>query len=161
MFWNKKNKSTPRSWEEITATKSSEISEQKGDVSLGDNEVNADEVSNSNNNKEHNGESAKNTKPAKKKSEKIDKMIENLELDPTIYYGWGEGKVDDAMRKATKVWSVMASIWWFLFGTITFAPILFIASKFDKFFNDKKKSFFISLILYVVTIIALILLILF
>lgn len=148
-FWGNR-KSAPRSWEEITAPKTDEISEGLDNVCENegndtDNAVNGSRVDDV--------DKAKNPYIGKKLSknslEKFGKMIDNLEFDPTVYYGWGDGKVDAWMEKLTRLWNVVASVMWFIFGSITFAPILFTANKLDKFFNDKKKSFLIATAIYV------------
>lgn len=163
-FWKSKN-SSPRSWEEITAPKIDKLSEETVNVDDENNvegEDNSDTVDDKGDSKDRKEAFAKAGKELRKKSsEKFGKMIDNLEFDPTVYYGWGEGKIDALMQKLTKAWNVFASVLWFIFGSITFAPILFTANKIDKFFNDKKKSFLISAIIYLVAIIFLFVLILF
>lgn len=158
-FW-KRDKSAQRSWEEITAIKSEESREELEDVSDSCDEINDNSPSNATDYIKHMAKSNKTEKVAKK-FEKANKIIDNLDFDPTVYYGWGDDKVDTWMQKLTKVWNVIASIMWFIFGSVTFAPILFTANKLDKFFNDKKKSFLISAIIYLVAIIFLFVLILF
>ena len=136
-FWKKK-KQAARTWEEITNTATEEtqdevISETKDEV-----------------------EDTPTEKPkeiTKKGEDKFGKMIEALDFDVNSYYGWGDSKIDNLMKKLTRFWNALASIGWFLFGSITFAPILFIANKLNKFFDDKKKSFFISLFMYAILIV--------
>lgn len=95
-------------------------------------------------------------KEKKKKDGSLDKIIDDLDFDPAVYYGWGDGKMDNRMRKLTDFWKGFASIVWFLFGSLTFAPVLFTAGKIDQFFNDKKKSFWTSAIMYSVAMAILI-----
>ena len=150
-FWKSKN-SSPRSWEEITAPKTDEELEGIDDTSCIE-DKDTDNIFNNNNTgnikKDEEIPSTHVKKVRKKGSEKFDKMIDNLDFDPVVYYGWGDGKVDAWMEKLTRLWNVVASVMWFIFGSITFAPILFTANKLDKFFNDKKKSFLIATAIYV------------
>lgn len=164
-FW-KRPKREARSWEDITTPKSNEITEENDDVSenCGEcgNKADNVEVDCSNNlGKSDDADFKKDKKTSKKTAKKSDKIIENLVFDPTVYYGWGEDKVDASMQKLTKIWNVIASVLWFLFGSITFAPVLFMANKIDKFFDDKKKSFLISLSIYVIVLVIFVVIIFF
>ena len=83
-----------------------------------------------------------------KKEGAFDRIIDDLDFDPAVYYGWGEGKMDKKMQKVTEFWKGVASVVWFLFGSLTFAPVLFTAGKIDQFLNDKKRSFWSAAIIY-------------
>lgn len=159
-FW--KTKSKPRSWEEISTPKKKEELGEMDDVDTDENKADFDSVSDTDNDKNDKEIHTENAKKLRKNgTQKIDKIINSLDFDPTVYYGWGDGKVDTWMQKLTKIWNVAASVVWFIFGSITFAPILFTANKIDKFFNDKKKSFFIATALYLFAIVILAIIIVF
>jgi hypothetical protein len=73
-------------------------------------------------------------------------------------FGWKEQKTDKWLIKSAKVWFLIMSFAWFLFGAITFAPILFISNKVDVLFNDRKKSLIFGTIIHVVIIALIVLL---
>lgn len=156
-FFKKKKKSAPRGWEEITTPKKRAEDEEEC-VEYDPEEDDICEEEQSENVSEPQEEDRDSLKIPKKSPSKFSKRVESMDFDPTVYFGWGEGKVDEIMKKATSGWRVVASIFWFIFGSVTFAPVLFTASKLDKFFGDKKKSLVASAIIYFVFAVALVLL---
>jgi hypothetical protein len=98
---------------------------------------------------------------AKKNDGTFDKIVKELDFDPSVYYGWGDGKMDCKMKKVTELWKVVASIVWFLFGSLTFAPVLFTAGKINQFINNKKRAFWASMIIYSLSTVALVYLLFF
>ena len=68
-------------------------------------------------------------------------------------FGWKEVNTESWLIKCANVWYVVASFLWFLFGALTFAPVIFISGKVNLIFKDKKKSFICSIILYVALIV--------
>jgi hypothetical protein len=73
-------------------------------------------------------------------------------LDPLDCFGMNKEKTDKWMIKCVRIWYYIISFIWFLFGAFTFAPIIFITSKLNVLFKDKKKSFICAIIIYFVTI---------
>lgn len=73
-------------------------------------------------------------------------------------FGWKEQKTDKWLIKTAKVWFLIMSFAWFIFGTITFAPVLFISNKIDVLFNDRKKSLTCGIVIYVALIALVVLL---
>lgn len=53
---------------------------------------------------------------------------------------------------------LVMSFVWFVFGAITFAPILFISNKIDVLFNDRKKSLMCGIIIYAACVALIVLL---
>lgn len=134
LFSNDKNK--PRSFEEITTPK---------------NEI-EDEVENVD---EENVE-----KPVKNKRKKQNKGIpfNPSEFNALSCFGWEDDKTEKWLIKCAKVWFLIISFVWFIFGAITFAPIIFISNKVDVLFNDRKKSLLCGIIIYVIVIALIVLL---
>lgn len=156
----KKQRSASRSWEEISTPRAGGIEEN---VTNGDNFANGvpeNTVGDSDEGAFDKGAQPENrekfVKIPKKSLGEFSKKIENLDFDPATYYGWGDSKVDEWMQKLTKAWNVVASVFWFIFGSLTFAPVLFTANKLDKFFDDKMKSLVVSAIIYFVFVAALV-----
>lgn len=94
--------------------------------------------------------------PIKKKPKGV--PFNSEEFGALSCFGWKEQKTDKWLIKSAKVWFLIMSFAWFIFGTITFAPILFISNKIDVLFNDRKKSLMCGIVIYV-ALIALIVLI--
>lgn len=94
--------------------------------------------------------------PIKKKPKGVPFNAE--EFGALSCFGWKEQKTDKWLIKSAKVWFLIMSFAWFIFGTITFAPILFISNKVDVLFNDRRKSLICGIVIYV-ALIALIVLI--
>ena len=162
-WFKRRKKSKGRSWEDITSPKDAEPWEGNYEAETEDGTTdNTEHTNNSPDNTEHKEEaSEKNTEKSSKAYKKMSQKIENLEFDPSAYYDWGDGKFDAFMKRLTNAWFVLASIVWFLLGSITFAPILFMSNKFNKFFDDKTKSFIASLILYFVIVVIIVLIVAF
>lgn len=61
-------------------------------------------------------------------------------IKPLDCFGMEEEKTEKWLGKCVKFWFCCMSFMWFLFGTLTFAPVIFISNKVNVIFNDKKKS---------------------
>lgn len=72
------------------------------------------------------------------------------EFNALSCFGMKEDRTDKWLGKCVKVWFCCMSFIWFLFGTLTFAPVIFISNKINVIFNDKKKSLLFAIILHVV-----------
>ena len=64
----------------------------------------------------------------------------NEPINPLDCFGMEEGKTEKWLGKCVKFWFCLMSFMWFLFGALTFAPVIFISNKVNVIFNDKKKS---------------------
>ena len=83
-------------------------------------------------------------------------IFSNEQLKPLDCFGWNEEKTEKWIAKCAKVWFLIMSFLYFLFGALTFAPIIFISNKVNVIFKDKKKSLLASVIIYVVCVALLI-----
>lgn len=89
--------------------------------------------------------------------DKVDEnKVENEEKEskkPTVdafdCFGVSEDKAEKWLKKCIKAWYYIISFFWFLFGTITFAPIIFIRDNIDVVFKDKKKSLLCATIIHI------------
>lgn len=61
-------------------------------------------------------------------------------IKPLDCFGMEEEKTEKWLGKCVKFWFCCMSFLWFLFGALTFAPVIFISNKVNVIFNDKKKS---------------------
>ena len=72
----------------------------------------------------------------------------NAPIKPLDCFGMEEGKTEKWLGKCVKFWYCIMSFLWFLFGAVTFAPVIFISNKVNVVFKNKKKSFLASVIIY-------------
>lgn len=75
-------------------------------------------------------------------------------------FGWEEEKTPTWLAKGAKIWFVIMSFLYFLFGALTFAPIIFIRNKVNSVLNDRKKSLFVAIGIYGIIIMLVVLMIL-
>ena len=61
-------------------------------------------------------------------------------IKPLDCFGMEEEKTEKWLDKCAKFWFCFMSFLWFLFGALTFAPVIFISNKVNVIFKDKKKS---------------------
>lgn len=73
-------------------------------------------------------------------------------IKPLDCFGMEEEKTEKWLGKCVKFWYCIMSFFWFLFGAVTFAPVIFISNKVNVIFKDKKKSFLTSVIIYAVCV---------
>lgn len=73
------------------------------------------------------------------KEEKVEHFA-NEPIKPLDCFGMEEEKTEKWLGKCVKFWFCCMSFMWFLFGALTFAPVIFISNKVNVIFNDKKKS---------------------
>jgi hypothetical protein len=71
----------------------------------------------------------------------IDDLKEEHEITALDCFGWKKEKTENWLLKCANVWYMIISFGWFIFGAMTFAPVIFISSKVNVIFKDKKKSF--------------------
>lgn len=74
-------------------------------------------------------------------------------------FGWEEAKTPAWLAKGAKIWFVIMSFLYFLFGALTFAPIIFIRNKVNSVLNDRKKSLFAAIGIYGIIIVLIVLMI--
>lgn len=97
------------------------------------------------------------------KEEAVETVAENESepIKPLSCFGMEEGKTEKWLIKCVKVWFCCMSFLWFLFGAITFAPVIYIGNKVNVIFKNKKKSLLFATLMYSVFALVLVLLILF
>lgn len=96
--------------------------------------------------------------------EEVVETVDESESDPIkplSCFGMEEGKTEKWLMKCVKVWFCCMSFLWFLFGAMTFAPVIYIGNKVNVIFKDKKKSLLFATLVYGVIALVLVLLILF
>jgi hypothetical protein len=75
--------------------------------------------------------------------------------EPRDFFWKNDGSDPKFVDKLINIWYAIMCFLWFIIGTITYAPILFISKKIDAIFNNKKKSILIASIIYGFIIIAI------
>lgn len=83
--------------------------------------------------------------------EEVVETVEEREsepIKPLSCFGMEEGKTEKWLIKCVKVWFCLMSFLWFLFGATTFAPVIYICSKVNVIFKDKKKSLLFATVIY-------------
>ena len=85
------------------------------------------------------------------KEEVVDTVEESESepIKPLSCFGMEEGKTDKWLMNCVKFWYWCMSFLWFLFGATTFAPIIYICSKVNVIFKNKRKSLLAATIIYV------------
>lgn len=86
------------------------------------------------------------------KEEKVSEKSESDNLTALGCFGWKEEKTEKWLAKCAKVWFLIMSLLYFLFGALTFAPIIFIKNKVNSVISDKKMSLIIAIAIYAVTV---------
>ena len=74
-------------------------------------------------------------------------------LNALSCFGWREEKTEKWLVKCAKVWFLMMSLLYFVFGALTFAPIIFIQNKVNSVVKDKKMSLIIAVVIYAVAVV--------
>jgi hypothetical protein len=69
-------------------------------------------------------------------------------IKPLDCFGMEEEKTEKWLGKCVKFWFCCMSFMWFLFGALTFAPVIFISNKVNVIFNDNKKSFLCATVIH-------------
>lgn len=89
---------------------------------------------------------------SEKEEEKASEKSESDNLTALGCFGWKEEKTEKWLAKCAKVWFLIMSLLYFLFGALTFAPIIFIKNKVNSVISDKKMSLIIAIAIYAVTV---------
>ena len=89
------------------------------------------------------------------KEQKKDEACSEIEegLNALSCFGWREEKTEKWLVKCAKVWFLTMSLLYFVFGALTFAPIIFIQHKVNSVVRDKKMSFIIAVVIYAVAVV--------
>ena len=74
-------------------------------------------------------------------------------LNALSCFGWREEKTEKWLVKCAKVWFLMMSLLYFVFGALTFAPIIFIQNKVNSVVKDKKMSLIIAVVIYAIAVV--------
>lgn len=90
---------------------------------------------------------------SEKEEEKASEKPESDNLTALGCFGWKEEKTEKWLAKCAKVWFLIMSLLYFLFGALTFAPIIFIKSKINPAVRDKKMSLILAIVIYAVVFI--------
>jgi hypothetical protein len=69
-----------------------------------------------------------------------DDLKDEHEITALDCFGWKREKTENWLLKCANVWYMIISFGWFMFGAMTFAPVIFISNKVNVIFKDKKKS---------------------
>ena len=98
------------------------------------------------------GESAEVDEPAVE-VDNVDKCesedTPDVKFNPLGCFGYEEEKTEKWLIKCVKVWHYGMLLLWFVFGALTFAPILFISDKVNVIFKNKIKSLIVATVIYV------------
>lgn len=95
---------------------------------------------------------AEETVSSEKEEEKASEKSESDNLTALGCFGWKEEKTEKWLAKCAKVWFLIMSLLYFLFGALTFAPIIFIKNKVNSVVSDKKMSLIIAIAIYAVAV---------
>lgn len=94
-----------------------------------------------------------------KKEEKVVPKGESKEefgLNALSCFGWKEDKTDKWLIKSAHIWYAAMSFFWFLFGALTFAPIIFISKKINVIFKNKTIALAVATVIWVAIIVLII-----
>lgn len=103
-------------------------------------------------NEEESAEEVMAEEPLTSEKEEVSEKSESDNLTALGCFGWKEEKTEKWLAKCAKVWFLIMSLLYFLFGALTFAPIIFIKNKVNSVISDKKMSLIIAMAIYAVTV---------
>lgn len=83
---------------------------------------------------------------------------EEVSFNALTCFGWSDTKTPKWLIRCVHFWYGVMSFFWFIFGAMTFAPIIFIQKKVSGIFKGKLKSFIASAVIYGVFLVLIILL---
>lgn len=106
------------------------------------------------------GENVEKDEDIVNEKESIEESVPIVEETALGCFGWEESKTPDWLAKGAKIWFVIMSFLYFLFGALTFAPMIFIRNKLNSVLNDRKKSLFVAIGIYGIIIVLVVLMIL-
>ena len=73
---------------------------------------------------------------------------EEVSFNALTCFGWSDTKTPKWLIKCAHFWYGAMSFFWFIFGALTFAPIIFMHKKVNVIFKNKFKSFIASAVIY-------------
>jgi hypothetical protein len=84
---------------------------------------------------------------------------ESMEQSALKCFGWKDVHTEKWLIKCVKVWYCVISFLWFVFGALTFAPIIFISRKLKPVLKDDLKALIASAVIYIgiITLISILL----
>ena len=78
-------------------------------------------------------------------------------INPLDCFGMEEGKTEKWLMKCVKFWYCFMSFMWFLFGALTFAPVIYIKNKVSVVFKSEVRALLCAILLYATLILAIVL----
>lgn len=78
-------------------------------------------------------------------------------IKPLDCFGMEEGKTEKWLMKCVKFWYCFMSFMWFLFGALTFAPVIYIKNKVSVVFKSEVRALLCAILLYATLILAIVL----
>lgn len=78
-------------------------------------------------------------------------------INPLDCFGMEEGKTEKWLTKCVKFWYCFMSFMWFLFGALTFAPVIYIKNKVSVVFKSEVRALLCAILLYATLILAIVL----
>lgn len=97
---------------------------------------------------EKEAETATNEPPKVKKKDIQIESPEEVSFNALTCFGWSETKTPKWLIKCAHFWYGAMSLFWFVVGALTFAPIIFMQKKVNVIFKDKLKSFIVAAVIY-------------
>lgn len=94
------------------------------------------------------GESVEESANCEDVSEEECESLGDVGFDAFSCFGWDEKETPKWLKACANVWYFLISFLWFLFGAVTFAPVVFISNKVNVLFKDKKRSFVFAVLIY-------------
>lgn len=133
------NEEEKRSLEDILTPKCDD--EEEEDLVAEDDEVEEEDAPNE--------ESVNEAESAKDVGIKVE-TPEEVSFNALTCFGWSETKTPKWLIKCAHFWYGTMSFFWFVFGALTFAPIIFMQRKMDVVFKSKFKSFVVACVIYAI-----------
>ena len=134
------NPKEARTIEDILTPKNVVEEKAREEVSENDVDVGKDDVSDDN--------VAENAQKSVKKDIKIESREEGS-FNALTCFGWSETKTPKWLIKCAHFWYGAMSFFWFIFGALTFAPIIFMQKKVDVVIKGKFKSLIFATCIYI------------
>ena len=62
-------------------------------------------------------------------------------INPLDCFGMEEDRTEKWLLKCVRFWYCVMSFLWFIIGALTFAPVIYISSKVERFFDNKTMTY--------------------
>lgn len=79
--------------------------------------------------------------PVLKSAKAKNENKESKPINPLDCFGMEEDRTEKWLLKCVKFWYCIMSFLWFFIGALTFAPVIYISSKVDRFFDNKTMTY--------------------